>query len=117
VSLLYFAAVLLSAGPHQSRPLVGAGCRSERSGSRLSAANPKVALTRGVEAGDWSEEGTRQMKPSRPAWPPGLTSHPVNVPGVSAVAERLTCVGTYIAVPLSALVSGAAHLRRGSTKG
>ena len=40
--------------PQRRVALIGAGCRSERSGSRLSAANPKVALTRGVEAGDWS---------------------------------------------------------------
>jgi predicted GIY-YIG superfamily endonuclease len=52
-------------GPHQPRPLVGANHRSEWSGSRLSGANPKVALTRGVEAGDWSEEGTRRRNFSR----------------------------------------------------
>jgi hypothetical protein len=59
-------------GPYQRRPLVGAGCRSER-GQEWSEAGrrrpPKVLLTRRVEAGDWSEEGTRRTRPGRTTQP------------------------------------------------
>ena len=47
---------------YQPRPLVGANLRPERNGSRVERSGirrtPKAPLTHGVEAGDWSGEGT-----------------------------------------------------------